>query len=118
MNKLSRAARAQALQWLCKGINIKATTRRTGVSITALLRLVGDSGRAASWYQDRVFRNLNSKKIEINALWGFKDPNVRGAKKGGSARAMFGFGLLPIHRQSLFFPGFLPARTRLRLLSL
>jgi hypothetical protein len=82
MNKLSRAARAQALQWLCKGTNIKATNRRTGVSMTALLRLVGDSGRAASWYQDRVFRNLNSKKIEINALWGFKDPNVPGAKKG------------------------------------
>jgi len=82
MNKLSRAARAQALQWLCKGTSIKATNRRTGLSMTALLRLVGDSGRAASWYQDRVFRHLNSKKIEINALWGFKDRNVPGAKKG------------------------------------
>jgi hypothetical protein len=49
--------------------------------MTALLRLVGDSGRAASWYQDRVFRNLNSKRIQINAVWGFRDKHVPGAKK-------------------------------------
>jgi hypothetical protein len=49
--------------------------------MTALLRLVGDSGRAASWYQDRAFRNLISKKIEINALWGFRDKHAPGAKK-------------------------------------
>jgi hypothetical protein len=39
---------------------------------------------AAAWYQDRVFQNLNSKRLQIDELWGFihaKQKNVPAAKK-------------------------------------
>jgi hypothetical protein len=49
--------------------------------MTAILRLLAISGRAAASYQDRVFRDLKSNKINITALWGFRDRNVPGAKK-------------------------------------
>jgi len=81
MNKLPRASRARALQLLCKGTSSLVTSRRTGLSMTAILRLLAISGRAAASYQDRVFRDLKSSKINITALWGFRDRNVPGAKK-------------------------------------
>jgi hypothetical protein len=34
-------------------------TRLTSASKKAVSRLLVDAGQAASWYQDRVFRNLN-----------------------------------------------------------
>jgi IS1 family transposase len=56
----------------------------TGVSKTTLLKLVADSGRACTWYQDRVFQNLSCKRIQVDELWGFvhaKQKNVPAAKK-------------------------------------
>jgi IS1 family transposase len=42
------------------------------------------SGQAAAWYQDRVFRNLTCKRIQVDEIWAFvyaKQKNVAGAKK-------------------------------------
>jgi hypothetical protein len=42
-----------------------------------------DAGRAAAWYQDRVFRNLNCKRIQVDEIWAFvyaKQKNVPHAK--------------------------------------
>lgn len=44
---------------------------------------MADSGRACAWYHDRVFRNLNSKRIQVDELWGFvhaKQKNIPTAK--------------------------------------
>jgi len=46
-------------------------------------KLVVDAGKAASWYQDRVFRNLNCKRIQVDEIWNFvyaKQKNVPIAK--------------------------------------
>jgi IS1 family transposase len=43
-----------------------------------------EAGQAAAWYQDRVFRNLNCKRIQVDEIWAFvyaKQKNVAGAKK-------------------------------------
>jgi IS1 family transposase len=43
-----------------------------------------DAGQAATWYQDRVFRNLTCKRIQVDEIWAFvyaKQKNVAGAKK-------------------------------------
>jgi IS1 family transposase len=84
MKTLDRETRSRCLHALCEGMAIRAVARLTGVSKTTLLKLVADSGRACAWYQDRVFRNLACKRIQVDELWGFvhaKQKNVPAAKR-------------------------------------
>jgi IS1 family transposase len=84
MNKLDREARARILHLLCEGSSIRAVTRLTGASKKAVSRLMVDSGQAAGWYQDRVFRNLTCKRIQVDEICAFvhcKQKNVASAKK-------------------------------------
>jgi IS1 family transposase len=83
MNKLDREIRARVLHLLCEGSSLRAVTRLTGVSKKAVSRLMVDAGQAASWYQDRVFRNLTCKRIQVDEIWAFvyaKQKNVPHAK--------------------------------------
>jgi hypothetical protein len=82
MNKLSREDRARIIHLLCGGNSIRAVTRLTGSSKKAVSRLTVDAGQAADWYQDRVFRNLTCKRVQV--IWAFvyaKQKNVATAKK-------------------------------------
>ena len=84
MNKLDREARSRILHLLCEGNSIRAVTRLTGISKKAVSRLMVDAGQAAAWYQDRVFRNLTCKRIQVDEFWAFvyaKQKNVPLAKK-------------------------------------
>jgi hypothetical protein len=84
MNKLDREARARILHLICEGNSIRGVTRLTGASKKAVSRLLVDAGRAAAWYQDRVFRNLACKRIQVDEIWAFvyaKQKNVPTAKK-------------------------------------
>jgi IS1 family transposase len=84
MNRLTKEKRAQILHLLCEGTSIRAVTRLTGASKTTVSKLVVDAGKAAAWYQDRVFRNLESKRIQVDEIWGFvgaKQKNVATAKR-------------------------------------
>ncbi len=84
MNKLDREARARILHLLCEGQSIRAVTRLTGASKKAVSRLLVDAGQAAAWYQDRVFRNLTCKRVQVDEIWAFvyaKQKNVATAKK-------------------------------------
>jgi IS1 family transposase len=83
MNRLTREDRARVLHLLCEGSSIRATTRLTGASKNTVIKLVIDAGKAASWYQDRVFRNLNCKRVQVDEIWNFvyaKQKNVPTAK--------------------------------------
>src|SRR6266436_6169546 len=84
MNKLDRDARARILHLLCEGNSLRAVTRLTGASKKAVSKLMVDAGQAAAWYQDRVFRNLTCKRIQVDEIWAFvhcKQKNVAAAKK-------------------------------------
>jgi len=84
MNKLDREARSRILHLLCEGNSIRAVTRLTGASKKAVSKLMVDAGRAADWYQDRVFRNLTCKRVQVDEIWAFvyaKQKNVPLAKK-------------------------------------
>lgn len=71
MNKLDREARARILHLLCEGNSIRAACRLTGASKKAVSKLMVDAGQAAAWYQDRVFRNLTCKRIQVDEIWAF-----------------------------------------------
>jgi IS1 family transposase len=83
MNKLDHEDRARILHLLCEGSSIRAITRLTGVSKNTVIKLVIDAGKGASWYQDRVFRNLTCKRVQVDEIWNFvyaKQKNVATAK--------------------------------------
>ena len=84
MNKLDREARSRILHLLCEGNSLRAVTRLTGASKKAVSKLMVDAGQAADWYQDRVFRNLTCKRVQVDEIWAFvyaKQKNVPLAKK-------------------------------------
>jgi hypothetical protein len=78
MNKLSREDRARIIHLLCGGNSVRAVTRLTGSSKKAVSRLTVDAGQAADWYQDRVFRNLTCKRVQV--IWAFVFLGSGGAK--------------------------------------
>ncbi len=83
MNKLTKDERARIIHLLCEGSSIRAITRLTGASKNTVAKLVVDAGKAASWYQDRVFRNLTCKRVQVDEIWNFvyaKQKNVPTAK--------------------------------------
>jgi hypothetical protein len=85
MNRLTKDERASILHLLCEGSSIRAITRLTGASKNTVIKLVVDAGKAASWYQDRVFRNLTCKRLQVDEIWNFvyaKQKNVATAKAG------------------------------------
>jgi IS1 family transposase len=83
MNKLDRETRARILHLLCEGQSIRAVTRLTGASKNTVTKLVVDAGHACTEYQDRVLRNLPSKRVQVDEIWNFvyaKNDNVAEAK--------------------------------------
>ncbi len=83
MNKLTKDERARILHLICEDSSIRAITRLTGASKNTVIKLVVDAGKAASWYQDRVLRNLTCKRIQVDEIWNFvyaKQKNVPTAK--------------------------------------
>jgi IS1 family transposase len=85
MNSLSVTDRANVLSVLVEGMGINAACRITGVSKSAILKLLADVGEACATYQDRVMRNLNCKRLQWDEIWAFvgmKQKNVPAALKG------------------------------------
>lgn len=84
MRQLDPHTRSHILHLLCEGNSIRAVTRLTGASKKAVSKLMVDAGQAAAWYQDKVFRNLTCKRIQVDEIWAFvyaKQKNVPLAKK-------------------------------------
>ena len=83
MNKLPSAKRAEILGMMAEGVSLRAIARLTGVSKNTLAKLVEDAGEAFSDYQDRVFRDLPCKRVQVDEIWSFvyaKAKNVETAK--------------------------------------
>src|SRR5579863_5297573 len=90
MNRLNRTKQAQVIAALAEGNSVNATVRMTGVAKHTILNLLRDIGTACADYQDKVLRNLKSKRIQCDEIWQFcyaKEKNVPADKKG-----QFGYG--------------------------
>src|SRR5208282_4510140 len=75
--------RAQIIHLLCEGSSIRAVTRLTGASKNTVTKLVVDAGHACTAYQDRVLRNLPTRRVQVDEIWNFiyaKNDNVKEAK--------------------------------------
>ena len=69
MNRLNRTKQAQVIAALVEGNSIRAVERMTGVAKHTILKLVKDIGIACADYQDKVFRNLNSRRLQLDEMW-------------------------------------------------
>src|SRR5207249_1614053 len=85
MNKLSNQLRCQVVAALVEGNSIRSTVRMTGVSKNTITKLVVDLGCVCTEYQDKAFRNLGCKRLQLDEIWSFvgmKDKQVPEERKG------------------------------------
>src|SRR4051812_4659306 len=90
MNRLTSDQRTQVIAALVEGNSIRSTVRMTGVAKNTVSKLLLEVGAACAVYQDRMFQNLNLKRIQADEIWSFiqaKDKNVPENKQG-----QFGIG--------------------------
>jgi IS1 family transposase len=71
MRHLTHDQRVQAVNCLIEGCSIRATVRMAGIAKKTVMRLLGEIGAFCESYQDRVFRNLSCRRIQLDELWGF-----------------------------------------------
>ena len=79
MRKLGSKARTHVVSCFIEGCSIRSTVRITRVAKKTVMRLLREVGEVCADYQDRVLRNLKSRRIQLDELWGFlhcKDKNV------------------------------------------
>lgn len=83
MNKLPPTKRAEILGMMVEGVSLRAIARMTGASKNTIVKLLEDAGEAFSDYQDKAFRNLSCKRLQVDEIWSFvhcKQRNVGSAK--------------------------------------
>ena len=85
MNKLPMNKRVAIISALCEGCSLRSTSRMVGVSINTVTKLMVDVGEACFAYQNRVMRNLNCQRLQIDEIWCFcycKEKNVPEDRRG------------------------------------
>jgi IS1 family transposase len=71
MNKLPRSKRIEIIRLLVEGMSLRAITRVTGCSINTVTGLLVTAGKACFDYQDKAFRNLICRRVQVDEIWAF-----------------------------------------------
>jgi IS1 family transposase len=71
MNRLTSDQREKVISCLIEGCSIRSTVRMTGVAKKTVMRLLVEVGEFCADYQDRVFRNLNCQRLQVDEMWSF-----------------------------------------------
>lgn len=79
MNYLTKEKRIQIVAALTDGMGINAVSRMSGVSKNTVLKLLADLGAACADFQDKAFRNLTCKKIQVDEIWSFVGAKAKNA---------------------------------------
>jgi IS1 family transposase len=90
MNQLSTAERAQIIGCLVEGMSLRATARMAGFARNTISSLLVQIGRAASEYQDRTLRNLQSTRIECDEIWAFAHAKAKNVPE--RLQGQYGYG--------------------------
>jgi|SRR3954469_2268522 len=69
MRKLDSKTRSAVINCLIEGCSIRATVRMTGVAKKTVMRLLLEVGMFCADYQDKVFRNLKCKRLQLDEMW-------------------------------------------------
>jgi IS1 family transposase len=71
VNKLPEAKRVQILSCLLEGMAVRATSRVTGVSKGAVLRLIAEVGPACERFHHRFVHDVPCKRLELDEMHQF-----------------------------------------------
>jgi IS1 family transposase len=71
MNTLSMDKKVAVISALCEGCSVRSTSRLTGVSKGAILRLLEEVGKACAEYQDSAIRNVWAQRVQVDEIWSF-----------------------------------------------
>lgn len=71
MNRKSIEEQAKIIQLLVEGNSLRGTARIADCSINTVLKLLEDVGTACAEYQDKAFRDLPCKRIEVDEMHSF-----------------------------------------------
>lgn len=85
MNKLSHEKRVQVLNLLVEGNSMRATARIADVAFNTVAKLFIETAKVCAEYQDKAFRNLTCKRLQLDEIWSFvyaKAKNVPDVKRG------------------------------------
>ena len=78
-NVISTAKKIAVITALVEGCSVRSTSRMTGVSKGAVLRLLVSVGNACAAYQNAAIRNVAAKRVQVDEIWSFcyaKEKNV------------------------------------------
>jgi len=85
MNKLTHDKRVQILNLLVEGNSMRATARIADVAFNTVAKLFIETAKVCAEYQDKAFRNLTCKRLQLDEIWSFvyaKAKNVPEGKQG------------------------------------
>ena len=71
MNRLSHEQRCRVISCLIEGCSIRSTVRITGVAKKTVMRLLVEVGETCATYQDKVFKGLFCRRLQVDELWAF-----------------------------------------------
>lgn len=71
MNILPRDKQIAAVSALCEGLSIRATERLTGIHRDTIMRLGARVGHGCAALHDRLMRDLNVARIELDEAWSY-----------------------------------------------
>lgn len=83
MNKMPVAKRVAVLRCLTDGMSIRATSRVTGASKGAILRLLAEVGEFAEGYSYWRVRDLDTKVVEADEQWSYVGAKAANASQAG-----------------------------------
>jgi len=85
MNKLTHDKRVHILNLLVEGLSMRATARIADVAFNTVAKLFIETAEVCAEYQDKAFRNLTCKRLQLDEIWSFvyaKAKNVPDGKQG------------------------------------
>ena len=83
MNKTDKNTQALILRCLTDGMSVRATSRTTGVSAGAILRLLVEAGEFCAGYHCLRLRNLPTVRVEADEQWSFCGAKQKNATRPG-----------------------------------
>lgn len=87
MNKLSHEKRVQIIHMLVEGNSMRATARIADVAFNSVAKLFIDTAKVCAEYQDRTFRELSCKKLQLDEIWSFVYSKAKNVPEGMEGQA-------------------------------
>lgn len=85
MRRLSTEKRAKIIELLCEDASMRSVSRIMDCSLNTVSKLLVEAGVACRAYQDRTFRDLPCKRLQLDEVWSFigcKERNVPKEERG------------------------------------